>query len=86
MESIFLESKLVWARRGNNIKRKYRCTLGQRKNRVVSSPSQCFANVDLKKRQNMKKLHSQQGSKILKKSAKTKRFSPQSKLLRSLNK
>lgn len=86
MEQIFLETKLVWARRGNDIKRKYRCTLGFRKNRVVSNPSQCFANIDFKKRFNMKKLHAQQGSKISRKSSKTKKFSPKSKLLRSLNK
>lgn len=85
-ENIFIETKLVWSRRGNDIKRKYRCTLGYRKNRIVSTPSQCFSNIDMKKRFTMKKTLSQKGSRMNKKANRTKRFSPKSKLLRSLNK
>lgn len=86
MDNIFLEAKMVWARRGDKITRKYRCTLGQRKHKIVANPSQCFANINMKQRFNMKRLHAQQGYKISKKSLRTKKFSPKSKILRSLNK
>ena len=39
-----IETKIVWAKKGkNNITRKYRCSFGKRKGRVVASPSQCSA-------------------------------------------
>ena len=47
---IITESQ-TWARSGTKVVRKYRCTGGQRKGRVVSNFSQCFAPVNIKKRQ-----------------------------------
>ena len=44
-----IESKLVWARKGKSITKKYRCTFGKRKGRLVASPSQCSAPIYLKK-------------------------------------
>ena len=40
-EEPVVEAQLVWARKGNKIVRKFRCSVGQRKGRVVSDPSQC---------------------------------------------
>ena len=45
-----MEAKMVWAKRGNKIVRKVRCTSGPRKGRLVSTSSQCSKAINLKKR------------------------------------
>ena len=82
-----IETKIVWAKKGkNNITRKYRCSFGKRKGRVVASPSQCSAPIDMKKRFTLKKTKARLGSKMARKARKTKRFNPASKRVRALNK
>tara|TARA_Y100000782_G_C10136725_1_gene245269 strand:- start:740 stop:1021 length:282 start_codon:yes stop_codon:yes gene_type:complete len=82
-----IETKLVWAKKGkNNITRKYRCSFGKRKGRVVASPMQCSAPIDMKKRFQLKKTKARLGSKMIRKAKKTKRFNPASKRVRALNK
>jgi len=80
-----VESKLVWARSGKSITRKYRCTIGRRKGRVVSNPSQCMAPVDLKKRFTLKKTKAKMGSRMARKAQRTKRFNPASKAVQRMN-
>lgn len=80
------ESQLVWARKGNNVVKKYRCTSGPRKGRVVSTPSQCNAPIDIKKRITFKKTKSKLGGRMARKARKTKRLNPASRRLRVLNK
>ena len=36
-----IEAKIVWARKGRSITKKYRCTFGKRKGRLVANPAQC---------------------------------------------
>lgn len=81
-----LEEKQVWARKGKSVVRKYRCTGGRRKSRVVSSPTQCFAPIDIKKRAMLKKTKARLGAKMARKAKRTKRINPASKLVRRLNK
>lgn len=81
-----LTEKQVWARSGQQIVRKYRCTGGKRTGRVVSTPSACFSPIDIKKRIELKKTKSRLGSKMIRKARKTKRVNPASKRLQSLNK
>jgi len=81
-----LEAKLVWARKDKKITRKYRCTMGNRKGRVVAEPSQCSAPVDLKKRFVLKKTKAQIGARMARKAKRTKKFNPTSKIVRQLNK
>jgi|TARA_B110000263_G_scaffold250111_1_gene270574 hypothetical protein len=82
-----IETKLVWAKKGkNSITRKYRCSFGKRKGRVVASPMQCSAPIDMKKRFSLKKTRARLGSKMVRKAKKTKRFNPASKRVRALNK
>ena len=38
-----LEEGQTWARSGKKVVRKYRCSSGPRKNRIVAKMSQCFA-------------------------------------------
>lgn len=81
-----LEAKIVWARKDKKITRKYRCTLGNRKGRVVAEPGQCTAPIDLKKRFVLKKTKAQFGARMARKAKRTKKFNPASKMVRQLNK
>ena len=80
------EARMAWARKGNKVVRKYRCTSGPRKGRVVSNPTQCSKPIDMKKRMNMKRMKATQGSRIKRKIARTKKISPSSKMVKRLNK
>lgn len=82
---IITESQ-TWARSGTKVVRKYRCTGGQRKGRVVSNFSQCFAPVNIKKRQSLKKTKARLGARMVRKSKKTKRINPASKRVQAMNK
>jgi hypothetical protein len=81
-----LEEGQTWARSGKKIVRKFRCSGGPRKGRVVAKMAQCFAAPDIKKRQTLKRTKARLGSKMIRKSRKTKRINPASKRLKSLNK
>lgn len=79
------EARMVWARKGNQIVRKYRCTTGPRKGRRVSNPAQCAAPVNLKKRLNMKKTRARQGPRLARKARRTKRINPHAKMVARMN-
>jgi hypothetical protein len=81
-----LDENQVWARAGKKVVRKYRCTGGQRKGRVVSNFSQCFAPVNIKKRQSLKKTKARMGKRMARKANKTKRINPASKRVQAMNK
>lgn len=81
-----LEEKRVWARSGKKVVRKYRCTSGRRKGRVVAKIGQCFAAPDMKKRFSLKKTKARLGGKITRKARRTKRVNPASRRVQALNK
>lgn len=81
-----VEAKMAWARKGNKIVKKYRCTSGIRKGRIVSSPGSCNKPPDLKKRMVFKRTKAKLGNRMKRKSMKTKRTNPASKRLKALNK
>jgi|TARA_B110000977_G_scaffold132321_1_gene168491 hypothetical protein len=81
-----LEEGQTWARSGKKVVRKYRCTSGPRRNRIVAKMSQCFAAPDPKKRMQMKKTRARLGSRMMRKARKTKRINPASKRVQALNK
>ena len=80
-----LEEGQTWARSGKKVVRKYRCTSGPRRNRIVAKMSQCFAAPDPKKRMQMKKTRARLGSRMMRKAKKTKRINPASKRVQALN-
>jgi len=84
-EDTITEARMVWRRSGKKIKRAVRCTSGRRKGRVVSSPAQCSAPVNMKKRMTLKKTKARMGARMSRKSQRTKRLNPTSRRLRSLN-
>jgi len=81
-----LEESQVWARSGKKVVRKYRCTGGSRRGRVVSKMSQCFAAPDIKKRAQLKKTKARLGKRMAKKAKRTKRINPASRRIAALNK
>ena len=81
-----IEEGQTWARSGKKVVRKFRCSGGPRKNRVVAKMAQCFAAPDIKKRQTLKKTKARLGGRMARKSKKTKRINPASKRIQSLNK
>ena len=81
-----LTEGMAWAKRGNKVVRKFRCTSGRRKSRIVSSPAQCFAAPDLKKRVKLKMTKARLGARMIRKAKKTKRVNPASKRVAALNK
>jgi len=85
-EQPVVEAQLVWARKGSKLVRKFRCSVGQRKGRVVSDPSQCSKPIDLKKRLTLRKTKAKMGARIAKKANRTKRMNPASKAVQRLNK
>jgi len=76
----------AWGRSGTKTVRKYRCSSGPRKGRVVSRITQCFAPVNLKKRMTLKKTKGKMGARLARKAKKTKRVNPVSKRVQKLNK
>ena len=80
-----IETRAAWAKRGNKVKRLYRCESGPRKGRIVSSPRKCGEPIDLKKRQQMRKLKAAKGKMMVRKTRRTKRTNPASRRLRALN-
>ena len=84
--TVLSEAKLVFAKRGNKVVKKFRCTVGKRKGRVVSNPAQCTKPIDLKKRFTLKKTKMAKGARMAKKAQRTKRINPASKIVRQLNK
>lgn len=84
--AVLVETKMVWAKSGKKVVRKFRCTYGRRKGRVVSDPSQCSKPVDMKKRFTLRKTKAQKGSRMTRKAQRTKRTNPASKMVKALNK
>jgi hypothetical protein len=80
-----ITEKLAWAKRGNKVVRKFRCTAGPRAGRIVADIGQCFAAPDVKKRQRLKLTKARLGAKMTRKAKKTKRVNPASKRVKALN-
>lgn len=81
-----LKEKQVWGRTGKKLVRKYRCTGGRRKGRVVSNMAQCFASPNMKARMTLKRTRARLGARIARKARRTKRINPASIQLQRLNK
>ena len=85
-EEDVLEEGQTWARSGKKVVRKYRCSSGPRKNRIVAKMAQCFAAPDIKKRQTLKKTKARLGNRLARKTKRTKRVNPASKRVQAMNK
>lgn len=81
-----LEEKQIWARNGTKVVRKYRCTSGARKGRIVAKIGQCFAAPNVQAKIRMKRTKARLGSKMARKARRTKRVNPASRRVQALNK
>ena len=81
-----ITEKMAWAKRGNKVVRKYRCTTGSRQGRIVSNIGQCFAAPDVKKRVRLKLTKARLGAKMTRKAKRTKRVNPASRRVKAMNK
>ena len=79
------EARLIFGRAGNKVVKKYRCTFGRKKGRIVSNPSVCGAPLDIKKRFTLKKTRARMGQRIIRKALRTKRFNPASRRVAKMN-
>ena len=60
-----LTEKQIWARSGKKVVRKYRCTVGRRKGRIVKKMSQCFAAPNMKARLTLKRTRARIGARMM---------------------
>ena len=81
-----LTEKQIWGRRGKKVVRKYRCTTGQRRGRIVAQIAQCFASPNIKAKLQMKRTRARLGARMSRKAKRTKRTNPASIALKRLNK
>ena len=81
-----LKEKQIWARSGKKVVRKYRCTSGQRKGRIVSKIGQCFAAPNVKAKIRLKKTRARLGARMARKARRTKRINPASIRVARMNK
>jgi len=85
INEVTLDEKMAWAKRGNKVVRKFRCSSGSRAGRIVSNIGQCFAAPDIKKRARLKLTKARLGAKMIRKSKRTKRVNPASKRVKAMN-
>ena len=76
----------IFGKSGNKVVRKYRCTSGSRKGRIVAKMAQCFAPPDMKKKMSMKRTRARLGGKMMRKARRTKRNNPASRRVQAMNK
>lgn len=81
-----LYEAMTWARSGQKVVRKFRCSGGKRHGRIVAKPQQCFAAPNMAKSVRLKKLKARMGSRLARKAKRTKRVNPISKRVSALNK
>lgn len=75
----------IAGRSGNKIVRKYRCTSGARRGRIVAKPGTCSAPKNVGSSVNIKKAKRKKGRQMGIKSARTKRATKTTKRLGKLN-
>lgn len=81
-----INEKQVWAKSGQKVVRKFRCTGGPRKGRIVAQMAQCFAAPDVAKRNRFKITKARLGPRIARKAKRTKRINPASRRVAAMNK
>tara|TARA_B100001057_G_scaffold501187_1_gene621699 strand:+ start:15215 stop:15499 length:285 start_codon:yes stop_codon:yes gene_type:complete len=79
------EAKLIFGRKGTKVVKKYRCTYGRKKGRIVANPSVCGQPLDIKKRFILKKTKARFGKRMIRKAMRTKRFNPASRIIARMN-
>tara|TARA_Y200000002_G_C22658923_1_gene654798 strand:+ start:1265 stop:1573 length:309 start_codon:yes stop_codon:yes gene_type:complete len=77
---------LVWTRQGGKQVRKYRCTSGVRKGRVLANPASCNKPIDVAKSATIKRTKGAKPGKIAMTGIRTRKQNVRSLRLKQLNK
>jgi hypothetical protein len=77
---------LVYGKKGNKVTKKYRCTSGSRKGRIVAKPSTCTAPKKIGAAQTLKKTRRSKGKTLDIKRSRTKRATSSSRRVATINK
>ena len=85
LREVFEAAVTSWGKSGGKVVRKYRCTSGSRKGRLVAKAATCTAPKNVKAGVTLKKTKSRKGSNIKVKAQRTKRANPASRRVASLN-
>ena len=80
-----IEAKSTFARKGKGIGRKYRCTSGPRKGRVVAKQSTCYAPKKVQASNALKRTKARHGARIKVKRRNTMRQNARSRTIQRLN-
>ena len=80
------EATQIWSRSGGKQVRKFRCTSGVRKGRVMASPASCNRPISVHKSAQLKKTKTGKAQKIQMTGVRTRRSNPASLRLKTLNK
>jgi hypothetical protein len=75
----------IFGREKGKVVRKYRCTSGSRRGRIVSKPTTCTAPKNIKAKQTMKATRRKKGSTMGVRAGRTKRAGATSQKLKRLN-
>lgn len=86
LRELFENVTAIWARKGGKNVRKYRCTSGTRKGRIVAKPTTCHAPKRVSSSVSIKKNKRSKAGAIRVKTRRTKKMNPASRRLKSLNK
>ena len=85
LRDIFEGVTLIYGKSGNKTVRKYRCTSGSRKGRIVAKPGTCTAPKNVKASNTLKKTRRTKGSALTTKASRIKRTNSASRKLGRLN-
>lgn len=78
-------ARVIYGRSGNKTVRKYRCTSGVRKGRIVAKAATCTKPTNVKQSRTLAKTKRSKGPSIAVKTGRTRRANPFSKKLSHLN-
>ena len=78
-------AKIAWAKVGDKVIKKYRCTSGKKQGRIVNNPSDCGKPLDIKKKQRFKITRKAKAGVMSRKSKRTKSRNPASRRVAQLN-
>ena len=82
------ETQMIWRRNAKTgkITLKWRCTSGPKANRTVAKPQDCSAAPDIGKREQMKKTRARTKIRQARRTKRTKKINPASRIATRLNK
>jgi hypothetical protein len=77
---------MAWARSGKKVVRKFRCSSGRLKGKIVANPGNCYKAPNIQKRIKLAITKAKFSRRISRKANRTKRINPASRRVQALNK